>query len=59
MNDLTRIEKLRIWMKRNGFTQELLSDKLDITRQTLIIRMKDDSFKPEENNTLRTLGFNV
>lgn len=58
MNDLTRIEKLRIWMKRNGLTQEQIATKLDISRQTLISRMKDNSFSFDENNALKSLGFN-
>ena len=59
MNNLTRPEKLRVWMKRNGLTQESISDKLGMTRQTLIVRLKDDSFKQEELNTLRTMGADV
>ena len=59
MNNLTRTEKLLIWMKRKGFTQELVAQKLNITRQTFILRMKDDNFKPEELNILKTLGAEV
>ena len=59
MNDFTRAEKLRIWMKRKGETQESISNTLGITRQTFIIRMKDFSFKSNELNTLRTLGAEV
>jgi len=57
MNDLTRSERLRIWMRRMGYTQESISEKLGITRQTLILRMKENNFRPEETNTLKTLGF--
>ena len=59
MNDLTRAEKLRVWMKRNGYTQEYISVKLNITRQTLILRMKDNNFKQDELNSLRTMGAEI
>ncbi len=56
MNGLTRQEELKIWMKRNGLTQEDVSSKLDITRQTFILRMKDYSFNTHEVNILRAMG---
>lgn len=59
MNGLTRQEELRIWMKRNGLTQEYVSSKLDITRQTFILRMRDYSFNPHEVNILKAMGAEV
>lgn len=44
-------------MRRNGLTQEAVSVKLGMTRQTFITRMNNESFNPEEINTLKTLGF--
>ena len=57
MNDFKTSEKITVWMKRKGLTQQAVSDKLDITRQTFITRTKENNFKPEELLTLKTLGF--
>ena len=58
MNDYKTSEKITIWMKRNGFTQQYVSDILDITRQTFITRMKHNNFNQEEMIILKTLGYN-
>jgi DNA-binding XRE family transcriptional regulator len=57
MNSFKTSEKLEIWRKRKGMTQQDLADKLGITRQTLIIRIKENVFKAGELMTLKTLGF--
>lgn len=57
MNDLTTSEKLKVWMKRKNYTQEEVAVKLGITRQTFILRMKQNELKPEERHTLTTMGF--
>ena len=57
MNSFKTSEKLEIWRKREGLTQQVLAEKLGITRQTLIIRIKKNDFKVGELMTLKTLGF--
>lgn len=57
MNSLKTSEKISIWLKRKGWTQQDLADKLNMTRQTLILRLKNNNFKPDELTTLKTLGY--
>ena len=57
MKNLKTSEKITIWMKRNGHTQQYIAEKIGMTRQTFILRMRDNSFKIGELMTLRTLGF--
>lgn len=57
MNVHKTSEKLLIWMKREKVTQQTIADYLNITRQTLIARMRDNSFKTSEIVKLHDLGF--
>ena len=57
MDSLKTSEKISIWLKRKGWTQQDLAVKLNMTRQTLILRLKHNAFKPDELTTLKTLGY--
>jgi len=57
MNVHKTSEKLFLWMRREKITQQEIAEHLGITRQTLIARMKDNSFKINEIVKLTELGF--
>jgi len=57
MNVHKTSEKLFLWMRRGKITQQEIAEHLGITRQTLIARMKDNSFKINEIVKLTELGF--
>jgi transcriptional regulator with XRE-family HTH domain len=50
-------EKLLIWMHRNNITQLELANKMDITRQSLSKKIKENVFMVADIIKLKSLGF--
>jgi hypothetical protein len=50
-------EKILVWMKRNNYTQDFVSQHLEITRQTFAKRLQDNFFSMNELIILKRLGF--
>jgi len=50
-------EKILIWMHRNNLTQSALAEKLNISRQALSQKMRDNIFAVGDMIKLKALGF--
>jgi transcriptional regulator with XRE-family HTH domain len=50
-------EKVLLWMKRNGYDQSYIANKLGVTRQTLAKRLQDNFFSVGDIIILKSLGF--
>lgn len=50
-------EKIALWMFRTSVTQQEISDKLGVTRQTFASKLKDNYFSNNDLCLLRELGF--
>jgi len=51
-------EKVLVWMHRTGKTQLEVSDAMNINRQALASKIKDNVFSVSDLMNLKRLGFN-
>ena len=52
-------EKVLIWLHREEKTQVWLADKLNVTRQAISQKIKDNSFTPFDLLHMKQLGMNI
>ncbi len=50
-------EKIALWMFRTGLTQQIVAEKMGITRQSFSYKMRDNIFTPKDLIKLSELGF--
>jgi DNA-binding XRE family transcriptional regulator len=50
-------EKILVWQHRNGISQQAISNKIGITRQTFAAKMKDNLFSVHDILILKSMGF--
>lgn len=50
-------EKISVWMFRTSITQQVIADRLGISRQTFSAKLKDNFFSPRDLIILKEMGF--